>query len=148
MNDMISRQSAIGAMKRLYDEDLEAYGCEIPEMFNLNRAIEALKELPSVQPESCGDAVSRNAIIRALNTMDRYVSDELTLCNTDRKFPKNEVFIVDDVYEEIAENLPSVQQPKSELKIAKITDLVEGTIDHLDKDDAIDLLYQIKGVLN
>lgn len=107
--DLISRDEAIDAMKKLYDEDLEAYGCEIPEMFNCDRAIEALKELPSVQPESCGDAVSRNAIIRALNTMDRYVSDELTLCNTYIKFPKNEVFIVDDVYEEIAENLPSVQ---------------------------------------
>lgn len=53
--------------------------------------------------------MSRNAIIQKLNTMDRYVSDELTLCNTYIKFPKNEVFIVDDVYEEIVEQLPSVQ---------------------------------------
>ena len=67
---------------------------------------------------------------------------------------KNVEFTVDmkeDISEaciEDIESLPSVQQPKSELqKIAKITDLVEGTIDHLDKDDAIDLLYQIKEVL-
>ena len=41
--------------------------------------------------------------------MDRYVSTELRLCDTDKKFPQNEVFIVDDVYEEIVEQLPSVQ---------------------------------------
>lgn len=72
--------------------------------------VDWLKELKELREQiPCEDAVSRNAIIRALNTMDRYVSDELTLCNTDRKFPKNEVFIVDDVYEEIVERLPSVQ---------------------------------------
>ena len=32
-------------------------------------------------------------------------------------------------------------------KLTKIADLVEGTIDHFDLDDAIDLLYQIKEVL-
>ena len=68
-----------------------------------------LYDLPSVQPEPCKDAVSRNAIIQKLNTMDRYVSEELRLCDTDKKFSKNEVFIVDDVYEEIVENLPSAQ---------------------------------------
>ena len=50
-NDLISRQAAIDAMGKLYDADLEAYGCEIPEMFDCDRAIEALKELPSVQPD-------------------------------------------------------------------------------------------------
>lgn len=64
---------------------------------------------PTIEPETCKDAVSRNAITQKLNTMDRYVSEELRLCDTDKKFPKNEVFIVDDVYEEIVENLPSAQ---------------------------------------
>lgn len=31
--------------------------------------------------------------------------------------------------------------------IERITDLLEGTIDHLDKDDALDLLYEIKHLL-
>ena len=48
--DIIYRQDAIDAMKKLYDADLEAYGCEIPEMFDCDRAIEALKELPSAEP--------------------------------------------------------------------------------------------------
>lgn len=59
--------------------------------------------------EPCKDAVSRNAIVQKLNGMDRYVSTELRLCDTDKKFPQNEVFIVDDVYEEIVEQLPPIQ---------------------------------------
>lgn len=45
--------------------------------------------------------INRNDITKVLNTMDRYVSEELRLCDTEKKFPENEVFIVDDVYEEI-----------------------------------------------
>ena len=51
-------------------------------------------------------------------------------------------------YQEIAEKMinkiPSAQQDN---KLSKIADLVEGTIDHFDLDDAMDLLYQIKEVL-
>ena len=64
---------------------------------------------PTIEQEKCEDTVSRNAVIQKLNTMDRYVSEELRLCDTDKIFPKNEVFIVDDVYEEIVEDLPSAQ---------------------------------------
>lgn len=32
-------------------------------------------------------------------------------------------------------------------KISRIEDLVEGTIDHFDRDDALDLLYEVKGVI-
>ena len=76
---------------------------------NTQRIMDAVNNLPSAQPEHCGDVVSRNAIVQKLNKMDRYVSTELRLCDTDNKFPQNEVFIVDDVYEEIVEQLPSVQ---------------------------------------
>lgn len=58
-----------------------------------------------LEQEPYEDAISRQAVIEVLNKMDRYVADELTLCDTERKFPKNEVFIVDDVYEEIVERL-------------------------------------------
>ena len=63
-----------------------------------------LMGLPPAEPEYC----DRNTIIQKLNEMDRYVSTELRLCDTDKKFPQNEVFIVDDVYEMI-EQLPPVQ---------------------------------------
>lgn len=36
-------------------------------------------------------------------------------------------------------------QPDNRLE--RIADIVEGTIDHLDRDDAMDMLYQIKEVL-
>ena len=52
--------------------------------------------------------IDENTIIKMLNTMDRYTSEELTLCDTDKMFPKNEVFIVDDVFEGL-EELPSAQ---------------------------------------
>ena len=65
--------------------------------------------IKALEQQTCEDAVSRNLITQTLNKMDRYVAEELMLCDTDKKFPKNEVFIVDDVYEQIVEQLPSVQ---------------------------------------
>ena len=32
-------------------------------------------------------------------------------------------------------------------KISRIEDLVEGTIDHFNRDDALDMLYEIKGII-
>ena len=83
----------------------------------LSMAIEAMKELNALREQNSPsrilgtseDVVSINAIILKLNTMDRYVSEELRLCDTEKRFPKNEVFIVDDVYEEIVDRFPSVQ---------------------------------------
>jgi hypothetical protein len=52
--DAISRQQAIDALRKLREEDIEDYGCEIPEGFNqdhLDRATFAIKQLPPIQPE-------------------------------------------------------------------------------------------------
>jgi len=49
--DCISRQQAIDKMQELEEEDIEAYGCSIPEGFDGKRAIEALKALSSVHPK-------------------------------------------------------------------------------------------------
>ena len=43
--DCISRQGAINKMQELEDEDIKAYGCEIPEGFDGQKAIRALKTL-------------------------------------------------------------------------------------------------------
>lgn len=51
MGDLISREAAISAMYLLQIEDEERYGCVIPEGFDGERAAEALKKLPSVEPE-------------------------------------------------------------------------------------------------
>lgn len=49
--DCISRQAAIKAMNDLEQEDIERYGCPIPEGFDGKRAIETLQSLPSVTPK-------------------------------------------------------------------------------------------------
>ena len=52
--DCICRRAAIDALRKLREEDIEDYGCEIPEGFNqdhLDRATFAIKQLPSAQPE-------------------------------------------------------------------------------------------------
>ena len=51
MSDLIRRQDAIEAMYQLEAEDIERYGCSIPEGFHAKSAIEALKALPSAEPE-------------------------------------------------------------------------------------------------
>jgi predicted RNA-binding Zn-ribbon protein involved in translation (DUF1610 family) len=50
-DDLISRQAAIDKMMDLYNEDVELYGVPIPEGFDGHRAVEAIKEIPSAQPE-------------------------------------------------------------------------------------------------
>lgn len=51
MSDLIKRKNAIDAMRQLEAEDIETYGCFIPEGFHANQAIKALEALPSVEPE-------------------------------------------------------------------------------------------------
>lgn len=60
-----------------------------------------------------GDLISRNAVIRMFNTMDRYKADKLILQDTDKEFPGNEVFIVDDCYEQLdlIDNAPTAPLP-------------------------------------
>ena len=86
-------------------------------LLEINKAV--CNNLKALEQEPCKDAVSRNAIIQTLNNMDRYIANEMILCDTNIKFPQNyvtgqEVFIVDDVYEQIAEQLPSVT-PQSKI---------------------------------
>lgn len=110
-SDTISRQAAVNIAKEL---TITVEGYEMHNQAVMNYCAE-ITQLPPAQPEHCGDAVSRNAIVQKLNKMDRYVSTELRLCDTDKKFPQNEVFIVDDVYEGIVERLPSVQPKQNEM---------------------------------
>lgn len=113
MDDIISRQEAIDALEKMSAN----YGKIGRREWHphIEECKSELRMLPSAQPEPCGDVVSRNSIVQKLNKMDRYVSTELRLCDTDKIFPRNEVFIVDDVYEEIVEQLPSVQpEPMSD----------------------------------
>ena len=51
MSDLIRREQAMEAMRILEAEDNETYGCSIPECFDSDRAVEALKKLPSAEQE-------------------------------------------------------------------------------------------------
>ena len=51
-DNCVSRQQAIDKMQELEEEDIEAYGCSIPEGFDGKRAIEALKALSSVHTKT------------------------------------------------------------------------------------------------
>lgn len=48
MKKLIELDAAIEAMMKLQTEDIEAYGASIPEGFDGDRAVAALKALPSV----------------------------------------------------------------------------------------------------
>lgn len=55
MEQLILRQAAIDALRKLREEDIEDYGCEIPEGFNqdhLDRATFAIKQLSPIQPDN------------------------------------------------------------------------------------------------
>ena len=51
INDLIYRQEAIEAMQKLEAEDIDMYGVSIPEGFDGERAVKALKELPSAEEQ-------------------------------------------------------------------------------------------------
>ena len=98
------------------------------------------------------DSISRQAAIDALLKALYEYEDK-----TEKQFQESEdldvgdwighrIFVQDmsDIDRQVILNMPSAQ-PDARLK--KIADLVDGTIDHFDKDDAMDLLYQIKNVL-
>jgi len=50
--DAISRATAIKSMEDLEQEDIERYGCPIPEGFDSRRAVEVLESLPSIFPKT------------------------------------------------------------------------------------------------
>jgi hypothetical protein len=58
-------------------------------------------------------------------------------------YSEGELNMLKDVLYELR-CLPSARPDN---RLEKIADIVEGTIDHLDRDDAMDMLYQIKEVL-
>ena len=49
---------------------------------------------------------------------------------------------------EIRRRITELPPAQPDTRLEKIADLVDGSIDHFDLEDAMDLLYQIKDVLN
>ena len=85
MDDLISRQSAIDALRKLREEDIEDYGCEIPEGFNqdhLDRATFAINQLPPAQPEiiRCRECKFASGDSRICMKFDHSPIGELDFC--------------------------------------------------------------------
>ena len=94
----------------------------------------------ALRSQPCEDTISRQAAIDAIvNTPSEVQNKNIPLVNQYDGAAFRQIEILG-----IIEALPSAQ-PDARLK--KIADLVDGTIDHFDRDDAMDLLYQIKEVL-
>ncbi len=87
------------------------------------------------------DPIERQAAIDALMVRDK----ELRNINWyDKPYAEGECRGIDEALA-IVSNLPAAQP---DTRLEKIADLVDGSIDHFDLEDAMDLLYQIKDVLN
>ena len=80
--DLIRRQDVIDAMYQLEAEDIETYGCSIPEGFDAKPAVEALKALPSAEPERKWISVTE-----ALPKDGEFVL--LTIRRLDKKYNQN-----------------------------------------------------------
>lgn len=109
----------------------------------LRMAIEALKaqmeksddlRAKSAQNVQNGDLISRKL---AIDAADKIIERDTS--------GNNDVVKAMTAWKMYVEALPSAQPDN---RLSKIADLVEGTIDHFDLDDAMDLLYQIKDVLD
>lgn len=49
--DCVSREAVIELLKDLEQEDIKRYGCKIPEGFDAEEAVEAVRKLSSVTPK-------------------------------------------------------------------------------------------------
>ncbi len=82
----------------------------------------------------CLDTISRKAAVDALSYCQTYLFDSR---DDDKKISLEDA-------EYAIEQLPSARPDN---RLEKIAELMEGSIDHFDLNDAMDLLYQIKDVL-
>lgn len=97
-------------------------------------------DVPSEQPVDKDINVHNNDIISRQAAIDALKANRMLPLGD---HPAYNRAMVDS--EKVIRNLPSAQPDK---RLKRIADLVDGTIDHFDREDAMDLLYQIKEVLN
>lgn len=65
MSGLIKKNDATEAMLQLERDDEEAYGASIPEGFDGTRAVEALNELPVVEPLTYAEKIFFDAVMRS-----------------------------------------------------------------------------------
>lgn len=70
MSEYIDLELVLDELLRLYEEDVDRFGVEIPETFDYRRAKEALQSLPVI--EASEDCISREWV---LNRLSDYIKD-------------------------------------------------------------------------
>lgn len=83
-DDTISRKAAIDAIIKIEQDDIEQYGCKIPEGFDSSPAIEALNDLPPAIPQpKIGHWVNKS---RRSGCGILFVASECTCCGMKTPF--------------------------------------------------------------
>lgn len=127
MADMMTFPNTVEEFMEQYKivdtEKIYTNGAELVPIFRMMQWFERV---------SATDTISRQAAIDAAN-------DWLLDCFKVKKQDRSCGLI------RRLEDLPPAQP---DTRLEKIADLVDGSIDHFDLEDAMDLLYQIKDVLN
>ena len=103
---------------------------------------ETMRLTDALEPDAdYDDVIYRQSAIDALMEKDKKLRN---INWYDKPYAEGECRGINEALS-IISNLPPAQP---DTRLEKIADLVDGSIDHFDLEDAMDLLYQIKDVLN
>lgn len=164
-DDLISKQTAINAKQEFRNpnvirdtESRTAYDRTYANGWNdCNKAwINAIEKLPPAQPnKGYIEQIKweRDMAIQQLKEL-RYGLGEKIRTDEDTISRRAAIDLVKfecgkwtGLAKEISKQLKRLPSAQTDEKLRKIADLVEGSIDHFDRDDAMDLLCQIKEIV-
>lgn len=91
--DAVSREAVIELLMKLEQEDIERYGCKIPEGFDAEEAVEAVRKLPPVNTEPA----RWNKLYTWLNDMRFGIAPDETTPEKDRAERWAQVELLDDI---------------------------------------------------
>ena len=128
MSDLIDRQAAIEAMMKLQTEDIEAYGASIPEGFDGDRAVTALKALPSATDTNVGgNLIDRQAALDAIKKLEKPAPTAQHL---------SAIFDCEDTIEALPPAQPECEDAVSRFEVLRLIDYSSH-----DLNDAVDNRY-------
>ena len=147
-NGLISHRDAIEAIDEItwYHQNANkdmvrgANSAEHQAWFKVDDIYKAIECLSSSQPERNTEFVKLT--VRDINGKPYYSIIYLEDGNEFEGYSSYSLDVVSDYLKEYF--IPSAQPDN---RLAKIAELVEGTIDHFELDDAMDLIYQIKEII-
>lgn len=91
--DAVSRAAVVELLVKLEQEDIDQYGCKIPEGFDAKEAVEAVRKLPPVNTEPA----RWNKLYTWLNDMRFGIAPDETTPEKDRAERWAQVELLDDI---------------------------------------------------